>query len=68
MSSDIFSRPIDVSKYNVIYAGAQKNLAPAGVTIVIVKEEAIDKKHEKNIAKKVEAERKKNGGVVPYEN
>ena len=30
MSSDIFSRPIDVSKYNVIYAGAQKNLAPAG--------------------------------------
>ena len=41
MSSDIFSRPIDVSKYNVIYAGAQKNLAPAGVTIVIVKEEAL---------------------------
>ena len=34
MSSDIFSRPIDVSKYDVIYAGAQKNLAPAGVTIV----------------------------------
>ena len=34
MSSDIFSRPIDVSKYNVIYAGAQKNLAPAGVTTV----------------------------------
>ena len=31
MSSDIFSRPIDVSKYDVIYAGAQKNLAPAGV-------------------------------------
>ena len=41
MSSDIFSRPIDVSKYDVIYAGAQKNLAPAGVTIVIVKEEAL---------------------------
>lgn len=41
MSSDIFSRPIDVSKYNVIYAGAQKNLAPAGVTIAIVKEEAL---------------------------
>ncbi len=41
MSSDIFSRPIDVSKYNVIYAGAQKNLAPAGVTIVIVKEDAL---------------------------
>ncbi len=41
MSSDIFSRPIDVSKYDVIYAGAQKNLAPAGVTIVIVKESAL---------------------------
>lgn len=43
MSSDIFSRPVDVSKYNIIYAGAQKNLAPAGVTIVIVKEEALGK-------------------------
>lgn len=41
MSSDIFSRPIDVSKYDVIYAGAQKNLAPAGVTLVIVKEDAL---------------------------
>lgn len=40
MSSDIFSRPIDVSKYDAIYAGAQKNLAPAGVTIAIVKESA----------------------------
>lgn len=41
MSSDIFSRPVDVAKYDVIYAGAQKNLAPAGVTIVIVKEDAL---------------------------
>lgn len=41
MSSDIFSRPVDVSKYDVIYAGAQKNLAPAGVTIAIVKESAL---------------------------
>lgn len=41
MSSDIFSRPIDVSKYDLIYAGAQKNLAPAGVTIVIVKDSAL---------------------------
>lgn len=41
MSSDIFSRPVDVSKYDIIYAGAQKNLAPAGVTIVIVKESAL---------------------------
>ncbi|MBD5320349.1 MAG: 3-phosphoserine/phosphohydroxythreonine transaminase [Bacteroides sp.] len=41
MSSDIFSRPIDVKKYDLIYAGAQKNLAPAGVTIVIVKDEVL---------------------------
>ena len=43
MSSDIFSRPIDVAKYDVIYAGAQKNLAPAGVTIVIVKDDVLGK-------------------------
>ena len=43
MSSDIFSRPIDVSKYTCIYGGAQKNLAPAGVTFVIVKNEALGK-------------------------
>ena len=43
MSSDIFSRPIDVSKYDIIYAGAQKNLAPAGVTFVIVKNDAVGK-------------------------
>ncbi|MBD5243851.1 MAG: 3-phosphoserine/phosphohydroxythreonine transaminase [Barnesiella sp.] len=41
MSSDIFSRPVDVAKYDLIYAGAQKNLAPAGVTIVIVRDEAL---------------------------
>ena len=41
MSSDIFSRPVDVSKYDIIYAGAQKNLAPAGVTLVIVREGAL---------------------------
>lgn len=43
MSSDIFSRPVDVSKYDLIYGGAQKNLAPAGVTFVIVKEDALGK-------------------------
>lgn len=43
MSSDIFSRPVDVSKYSVIYAGAQKNLAPAGVTLVILKEDVLGK-------------------------
>lgn len=43
MSSDIFSRPVDVSKYMCIYGGAQKNLAPAGVTFVIVKNDAVGK-------------------------
>jgi phosphoserine aminotransferase len=43
MSSDIFSRPIDVSKYALIYGGAQKNLAPAGLAFVIVKEEVLGK-------------------------
>ena len=43
MSSDIFSRPVDVSKYDCIYAGAQKNLSMAGVNIVIVKDEALEK-------------------------
>jgi len=41
MSSDIFSRPIDVSKYSVIYAGAQKNLGPSGVALVIVKKDLL---------------------------
>ena len=41
MSSDIFSREFDVNKYECIYAGAQKNLAPSGVTIVIIKESAL---------------------------
>ena len=43
MSSDIFSRSVDVSKYSLIYAGAQKNLGPAGVTIIIVREDALGK-------------------------
>jgi phosphoserine aminotransferase len=40
-SSDIFSRPIDVSKFGLIYAGAQKNLAPAGLTLVIIREDLL---------------------------
>ncbi len=43
MSSDIFSRPIDVSKYGLIYGGAQKNLSMAGVTFVIVKNDLLGK-------------------------
>jgi phosphoserine aminotransferase len=42
-SSDIYSRPIDVSKYGVIYAGAQKNLGPAGVTLVIIRDDVIER-------------------------
>jgi phosphoserine aminotransferase len=40
-SSDIYSRPIDITKYGLIYAGAQKNLAPAGVTLVIIREDLV---------------------------
>jgi len=42
-SSDIFSRPIDVSKYGLIYAGAQKNLGPSGVTLVIIREDLLER-------------------------
>lgn len=41
MSSDIMSRPVDVSRYGLIYAGAQKNLGPAGVTLVIVRDDLL---------------------------
>jgi phosphoserine aminotransferase len=40
-SSDIFSRPIDVAKYGLIYAGAQKNLAPAGLTLAIIRDDLL---------------------------
>ena len=43
MSSDILSRPIDVSKYALIYGGAQKNLAPAGVSFVIIRDDMLQK-------------------------
>jgi phosphoserine aminotransferase len=42
-SSDIFSRPIDVSKYAMIYAGAQKNLGPSGVTLVIIRDDWVER-------------------------
>lgn len=41
MSSDILSRPVDVSRFGLIYAGAQKNLGPAGVTVVIIREDLV---------------------------
>ena len=43
MSSDILSRPVDVSRFGVIFAGAQKNLGPAGVTVVIVREDLLER-------------------------
>ncbi len=43
MSSDILSRPVDVSKYALIYGGAQKNLAPAGVSFVIIRDDMLSK-------------------------
>ncbi len=43
MSSDIFSRPVDVSKYAMIYGGAQKNLGPAGATFVVIKDDILGK-------------------------
>jgi phosphoserine aminotransferase len=45
MSSDICSRPVDVARYGLIYAGAQKNLGPAGLTIVIVRDDLIGQPH-----------------------
>lgn len=43
MSSNFCSRPVDVSRFGVIYAGAQKNVGPAGLTIVIVREDLLGK-------------------------
>jgi phosphoserine aminotransferase len=49
-SSDMFSRPIDIEKHGLIYAGAQKNLGPSGVTIVIIREDLIARAAEKKSA------------------
>lgn len=43
MSSDIFSRPVDVSRFGLLFAGAQKNMGPAGVTVVIIREDLLDR-------------------------
>lgn len=48
-SSDFLSRPIDIDKYGIIYAGAQKNLGPAGVTVVIVKKDFLQKATKDNV-------------------
>jgi phosphoserine aminotransferase len=49
MSSDILSRPVDVSKYAMIYGGAQKNMGPAGVTVVIIRNDLLEKVTRTNI-------------------
>jgi phosphoserine aminotransferase len=43
MSSDILSRPVDVSKFGIIFAGAQKNMGPAGVTVVIIRDDLLNR-------------------------
>ncbi|MEB2302660.1 3-phosphoserine/phosphohydroxythreonine transaminase [Lysinibacillus xylanilyticus] len=48
MSSDILSKPVDISKFGLIYAGAQKNLGPSGVTVVIIRKDLLEKAN-KNI-------------------
>ena len=49
-SSDMFSRPIDVARHGLIYAGAQKNLGPAGVTVVIIREDLLQRATEEKKA------------------
>lgn len=49
MSSDIFSRELDFSKFDLIYAGAQKNMGPAGVTLVVIKKEILGKTGRENM-------------------
>ena len=46
MSSDILSRPVPVEKFGLIYAGAQKNLGPAGVTVVIIRNDLLSRSPE----------------------
>jgi phosphoserine aminotransferase len=49
MSSDIFSRPFDATKFDMIYAGAQKNMGPAGTTLVIIKKSFLEKRTSRKI-------------------
>jgi phosphoserine aminotransferase len=49
MSSDIASRPIDVAKFGVIYAGAQKNLGPAGVMVVVIRKDLLERSQRKEL-------------------
>lgn len=49
MSSSILSQPIDIKRYGMIYAGAQKNIGPAGITLVIVKDELLERSAEKSL-------------------
>lgn len=42
MSSNIFSRPFDITKFGIVYGGAQKNFGPAGITVVIIREDLLN--------------------------
>lgn len=64
MSSNILSRPVDVSKYGLIYAGTQKNMGPAGVTVVIVREDLLGKTDPKLPEVFNYAEQAKNGSMI----
>ena len=50
MSSDIFSRQLDFSKFDLIYAGAQKNAGPAGVAIVIIRKDFLEKARDEGMS------------------
>ncbi len=51
MSSSILSRPVDVAKFGLIYAGAQKNIGPSGLTVVIVREDLIGRARARHAAR-----------------
>ena len=64
MSSDILSRPVDVTKYAMIYGGAQKNMGPAGVTFVIIRNDMLEKVADRPIPTMLKYETHINGGSM----
>ena len=64
MSSDIFSRPLPIEKFGLIYAGAQKNMGPAGVTMVVVKKDLYNKKADRHIPTMLDYKTHADGGSM----
>jgi phosphoserine aminotransferase len=64
MSSDIFSREINALDFDLIYAGAQKNMGPAGVTVVIIKKDLYEKKAERHIPTMLDYKTHADGGSM----